>query len=83
MDTATRVQVLDEVVCISHNSNTHGKGINLPILPSAMGKQQSRLGSLILVWRLVKERENSEFKSVKPRLKIVLISNSFRGGGIG
>ena len=25
MDTATRVQILDEVVCISHSANTLGK----------------------------------------------------------
>ena len=33
MDTATRIQILDEVVCISH-----GKGINPTILLSAIGK---------------------------------------------
>ena len=35
---ATRVQTLDEAVCISHSANTFGKSINPLILPSAMGK---------------------------------------------
>ena len=35
---ATRVQTLDENDCISHCSNTFGKGMNPIILPPAMGK---------------------------------------------
>ena len=38
MDTATRVQILDEADCISHGTNTLGKGMNPIILPPAMGK---------------------------------------------
>ena len=38
MDTAMRVQILDEIDCISHSPNTLGKGINPIILPPAMGK---------------------------------------------
>ena len=38
MDTVTRVQVQDETDCISHNTNTFGKGMNQIILPPAMGK---------------------------------------------
>ena len=38
MDTATRVQILDETDCISHRTNTVGKGMNPIILPPAMGK---------------------------------------------
>ena len=38
MDTATRVKILDEADCISHNTNILGKGINPIILPPAMGK---------------------------------------------
>ena len=34
----TRVQILDETDCISHSTNTLGKGMNLIILPPAMGK---------------------------------------------
>ena len=33
-----RVQILNEVVCISHSANTFGKGMKQTILPSAMGK---------------------------------------------
>ena len=36
MDTATRVQILDEAVCISHSANTIWKGIHLTILPLAV-----------------------------------------------
>ena len=38
MDPATRVQIPDETDCISHSTNTLGKGINPIILPPAMGK---------------------------------------------
>ena len=38
MDTATRVQILDETDCISQSTNTLGKGMNPIILPPAMGK---------------------------------------------
>ena len=38
MDTATRVQILDETDCLSHSTNTLEKGMNPIILPPAMGK---------------------------------------------
>ena len=38
MDTATRVLILDEAVCISHSTNTLGKGMNPTFLPPDMGK---------------------------------------------
>ena len=38
MDTATRVQILDEADYISHSTNTLGKGMNPIILPPAIGK---------------------------------------------
>ena len=38
MDTATRVQILDETDCISHNTNTLGKGMNPIILPPPISK---------------------------------------------
>ena len=34
----TRVQILDEIDCISPSTNTLGKGMNPIILPPAMGK---------------------------------------------
>ena len=48
MDTATRVQILDETDCISHWTNTLGKGMNPIILPLAMDKilGQTRFFSL-------------------------------------
>ena len=38
MDTATWVQIRDEVECISQSANTFGKAMNPIILPPAMGK---------------------------------------------
>ena len=38
MDTATRVQILDQANCISHNAYTLRKGMNPIILPPAMGE---------------------------------------------
>ena len=38
MDTAIRVQILDETDCISYSTNTLGKGMNPIILPPSMGK---------------------------------------------
>ena len=38
MDTAKRIQTLDETDYISHSTNTLGKGMNPIILPPAMGK---------------------------------------------
>ena len=45
MATATRIQILVEIVCISYTINTPGKIINPSILRPSMGKQQSRLKS--------------------------------------
>ena len=38
MDTATRIQILDETGCISHSTNTLEKGMNPIILTPAMDK---------------------------------------------
>ena len=48
MDTATRVQILDDTVCVSHSTNSLGKGMNPIILPPATGKivGQTRFFSL-------------------------------------
>ena len=44
MVTASRVQILDETHCISHSTNTLGKGMNPIILPPAMGKIVGQTG---------------------------------------
>ena len=44
MGTANQVQVLDESVCISHNTNTLEKGMNLIIFPRAIGKIVKQTG---------------------------------------
>ena len=38
MDTATRVQILDEAESILHNTNTLENGMNPIVLPPAMDK---------------------------------------------
>ena len=38
MDTVTRVQIQAKTNCISHSTNTPGKGMNPIILTPAMGK---------------------------------------------
>ena len=38
MNTATRVQILDDADCVLQNTNTIGKDMNLIILTPAMGK---------------------------------------------
>ena len=38
MDTVSRVQIFHESACISHSTNTFGKGINPTILAPAIGK---------------------------------------------
>ena len=75
MVTAIRFQILDEADCISHSTNTLRKGWNSIILPQAVSKLKGRLGSLILVRPPVKEKENSEFKNVKLRSKIDLVTH--------
>ena len=77
MDTATWVQILDETDCIA-------------LIP--LGKEWIQLFSLqlwvnssssALVRQLVQEKENSEFKPVKLRLKIDLVSYPARAEGLG
>ena len=59
MNTVTWVQILYEIVCISHCANRK----NPVILSLAMGKQFGRLGSLTLVWQPVLKKENWIIKS--------------------
>ena len=44
MDTVTRVQILDEIDCISHSTNTLGEGMNPIIIPPAKGKIVGQIG---------------------------------------
>ena len=49
VESAPRVYILNEAVCIPPSTNTLGKGINPTIPSSAMGTLKGRLGSLSLV----------------------------------
>ena len=73
IDTITRVQILDEVIYISHSAKALEKCLNLTILPEAIGKYWSILFSLTLIWKSIEENKNPKFKSAKQRLKIDLV----------
>ena len=49
MESSTRVQILNEVDCVSFGANSLGKSMNPFILVSAMDKPQDKMGSLTLV----------------------------------
>ena len=74
MDTAIQVQILDEVVSISHSANTLRKDMNPTIVSPTMDKRKDRLG----LWA-----EKSEFKPVKLRLKIDFVSHIARRREVG
>ena len=80
MDMATWFEIRDEATCISQSTKPLGKGMNPTILSPAMGK--GKLGSLILVWQLVEEKENSKFKPVKLCLKTDIVSHAAHGEGV-
>ena len=69
MDTATRVQIVDETDCISHSTNTLGNGMNPIILIIYVGQT-----GFFSLGKATSLEENSEFKPVKLRLKIHLVS---------
>ena len=59
--------MLADAFAFSHSTNTLGKGKNPTKFPQVMAEWLGRLGSLTLVWQLVKEKENSECKHVEAR----------------
>ena len=63
MDTVIRVQILGGAVCISHRASTFQKGMNPTILLLAMNIKLDKMGSLILVWQSIYEKENAEVNS--------------------
>ena len=69
-----RTDLASEAVCISHNANASEKGIHLIIFPLAKGKLKSKLELFDFVIATV-SKENFEFKPVKFRLKIDLVSH--------
>ena len=66
-------------VCISHSANTLDKGINITILPPAMGKIVGQTGLFNL------DRMKTEFTAVKFCLKIDFVVHpacAESGGGV-
>ena len=70
------IPILDETDCISHSTNTLGKGMNPIILPPWVN---SRTDWILQPWW----GQNSEFKPVKLRLKNWPRVISFPSGGVG
>ena len=60
MDTVTRVQFLDETICLSHCVNTLRKSINPTILPLQLSRGKTRLFNLGIATS--QRNENSENK---------------------
>ena len=77
MDTAIRVRILGKAICILHIL----RNINRTILASAMTKKLGSVDSLILEWQPDYEKEKSEIKHAKLRLKnwLCLPSRSWSG----
>ena len=78
MDTVTRVQILDETDCISHSTNTLGKGMNPIILPPT-GLIVAQTG----FFNLGEATSVGVGKLVKLRLKIDRVSYPARAEGLG
>ena len=76
MDTGTQVQILDQTDCISHTTNTLGKGMNPKYSPSSYGEivGQTRFFSL--------GEATSLGEPVKLRLKTDLVSYPARAEGL-
>ena len=70
MNTAERVQILDETVCNSHRANTSWRVMNQTILPRFEQNKLFNHGIGNRPWK----RKKSELKSVKLRFKIDLVS---------
>ena len=49
MDSAMRVQILDQAIYILHCANALGKDMKPTVLPLAMGKLYGRLGSFAMI----------------------------------
>ena len=70
MGLATRIEILDEAVCILLRDNALGKGMNPFFLPPTRGKELSLLVFQDLVRQPGQEKENFQFNKVLLRLKI-------------
>ena len=71
------VQILDEIVYISHSVNTFEKSINPTILLPAPGK----IVGQTMLFSIGVKKENSAFKPIKLHLKIDLVSYPVRAEG--
>ena len=74
----TQVKTSDEAASISLYTDALKKGMNPFVC-----KQQSRVGSLALVKKTLKKKENSEIKPGILCLKSDLVSHPTHGGGVG
>ena len=72
MESATRVQILDDDVCLSLHTNAAWKCID-PCSPYSL--QYGGLVSLSLIEQTISEKKNSEFKPILLLIKIELVSS--------
>ena len=63
MVTGTRVQILDDAICVLQSTNTLRKDMRPIIILSARSKYKGRLVFLTLVWQPVLVKENADFKT--------------------
>ena len=75
MESVTRVQILDEAVCISLCANSLEKSMNPCVFSPAISKYQGTWDSSALVRQQVWKKENSKFKPAVLYLKIDLVSH--------
>ena len=66
----TQVQILNKAIWISNRANILEKIRHQTSLFPSISKYWNRIGYLILVGATNQEKEHSEFKSIKRRLKI-------------
>ena len=78
---ATRVQTLDEIICILHSTNTLKKNMDPTSLDPLMNKQSGRLGFLTLMWQLILEKNRFWIQTICIPLKnqscILLVTEEF------
>ena len=81
MESATQLQIPDEVVCISLCADALGKGTNPSAIPSPMGKLLVKLDSLAMVNKQSRRRK-TEFKPVVLPLKFDLVLQPAQAKGL-
>ncbi len=80
MQSATRAQLLEEVVCNSLYANAFGKGTNSALLPLRATLKQTGFLSLEMATKLGEEKQ---FKPALLHLKIQIVTHPTCDKGVG